>query len=415
MSWLIRLTLLRYRPTIIGITGSVGKTSAKLAIKAALGRDRRVRASRGNFNSELGTALAILGNWPEEELKLVSRDQPPGTAQARKTLFWAKVIFTSIWHLIVRDKTYPEILVLEYGADRPGDIKYLVSFARPVLGLITAIGEVPAHVEFYAGPEELAREKGRLIESLPASGFAVLNADDYAVMNLKDRTRARLITFGFSKEADVRVSHLMNRSEGDRPIGFSFKLEYGGAYVPVRLDNVFGKGHAYAAAAGAAVGLLFGLNLAKISEALGDYSPAESRMRLLPGIKQTYLIDDAYNASPLSMHAALDTLRELPGPRRIAVLGDMLEIGKYAIEAHQTIGDLAAQSADVLFTVGPRAKFIASAAAESGMKKQNIFSFDTADDARIPLQNFLKKGDIVLLKGSHAMQLDKIVEEIRSW
>jgi UDP-N-acetylmuramoyl-tripeptide--D-alanyl-D-alanine ligase len=412
---LARATLVRYKPAIIAITGSVGKTSAKQAIKAVLGRERHVRASIGNFNSELGAALTILGDWRPEEMKLVSRDQPPGTAKARKTFFWIKVIFSSLWHLIVRDKTYPEILVLEYGADKPGDIKYLVSFARPVVGVITAIGEVPVHVEFYAGPEEVAREKGRLIESLPATGFAVLNADDYVVLNLRDRTRARLMTFGFSKDADVRVSHLTNRSEGDRPIGLSFKLEYGGSFVPVRLDGIFGKAHAYAAAVGAAVGLLFGMNLAKISEALGDYSPADSRMKLLPGIKQTYLIDDAYNASPLSMHAALDTLRHLPAPRRIAVLGDMLEIGKYAIEAHETVGDLAAQSADVLFTVGPRAKFIASAAAESGMKKQDIFSFDTADDARLPLQNFLKKGDIVLLKGSHAMQLDKIVEEIRSW
>ena len=410
---LVQLTLRRYKPFIVAVTGSVGKTSTKLAIKAVLGRARRVRASSGNFNSELGTSLAILGDWSPEELKLVSRDQPAGTAKVQKILFWLKVLFTGAWHLIIRVANYPEILILEYGADRPGDIKYLTRLAKPMIGIITAVGEIPVHVEFYAGPEELAKEKGKLIEALPAAGFAILNADDETVLNLKDRTRARIMTFGFSKDADVRVSHLVNRSEGERPIGVSFKLEYGGAYAPVRLDGIFGRAHASAAAAGAAVGLLFGMNLVTISEALADYSPADSRMKLMLGIKGTYLIDDAYNASPLSMHAALDTLRDLPGKRRIAVLGDMLEIGKYSIEAHEAIGDLAAKSADALFTVGAHAKFIASAAQQSGMKKANIFSFDTADDARIPVQNFLAQGDIVLLKGSHAMELSKVVEEIR--
>jgi UDP-N-acetylmuramoyl-tripeptide--D-alanyl-D-alanine ligase len=412
---LVRATLARYKPAIIGITGSVGKTSAKLGVKAALGRERRVRASSGNLNNELGMSLTILGDWSAQELKLVSREQPAGTAKGEKIFFWLKVILVSTWNIIVLSKTYPEILVLEYGADRPGDIKYLVTMARPMIGIVTAIGEVPVHVEYYAGPEDVAREKARLIESLPAAGFAILNGDDNTVLNLKDRTRARVLTFGFSRDADLHIAHLVNRAEGDRPIGISFKLEYGGAFVPVRLDGVFGKAHVYAAAIGAAVGLVFGMNLAKISDALADYSPAESRMHLLPGIKQTFIIDDAYNASPLSTHAALDTLRSLPGKRRIAVLGDMLEIGKYAIEAHENVGDLAAQSVDALFTVGPRAKFIASAAIESGLKKTNVFSFDTADEARIPLQNFLEKGDLVLIKGSHAMQLDKIVEEIRSW
>jgi UDP-N-acetylmuramoyl-tripeptide--D-alanyl-D-alanine ligase len=355
-----------------------------------------------------------LGAWTEAELSLVSRDQPAGTATVRKISFWIKVVFVSLARIIKRDRNYPEILVLEYGADKPGDIKYLAGFARPTVGVITAIGAVPVHVEFYAGPDDVAREKGRLIEALPAAGFAVLNADDETVLELEDRTRARVMTFGFAGDADVRASHMVNRVSGGRPIGISFKLEYGGSYAPVRLDGVFGKAHAYAAAAGAAVGLLFGMNLVTISEALGDYVPAESRMRLVLGVKGTYLIDDAYNASPLSMHAALDTLRGLPGGRKIAVLGDMLEIGKYTIEAHEQVGDLAARSADALFTVGARAKLIASAAAESGLKKANIFSFDTADDAGIPLQNFLKEGDLVLIKGSHAMQLEKIVEEIRA-
>ncbi len=256
---LARLTIWRYRPGIIGVTGTVGKTSTKLAILAVLEKTRRVRAARGNLNNDLGMPLAILGNWSEADLKLVSRVTPAGTAHAQKFGFWLKVLFGSLWRIIVKDRNYPEILVLEYGADRPGDIKYLLKIARPNVSIITAVGEVPVHVEFYAGPEEVAREKGRLIEYLPAAGFAILNYDDKRVMNLEQRTRAHLMTFGFNKGAEIKISRMENRIENGRPIGISFKLEYKGSFVPVRLNGVFGRSHAYASAAAAAGGVVVGI------------------------------------------------------------------------------------------------------------------------------------------------------------
>ncbi len=413
---LAQLIVWRYRPGIIGITGSVGKTSTKLAIMTVLRRDRRVRASADNLNNDLGLPLTVLGDWSEAELKLVSRSQPPHTARARKLFFWIKVLAVSVWRIIfVSRETYPEILILEYGADRPGDLRYLTSIARPNIGVITAVGDVPVHVEFFSGPEGVAREKARIIEYLPSAGFAILNKDDDSVMNLADRTRAHVMTFGFDKVAEVKIGKMENRSEEGRPLGISFKLEYGGTSVPVKLDGVFGKSHAYAAAAASAVGLIFGMNLVKISEALRDYESAKSRMELLGGIKYTYVIDDSYNASPISMHAALDALKSLPGKRKVAVLGDMLEIGKYTLEAHERVGRLAAGFVKLLVTVGPRAKFIAEAARAAGMKKGNIISFDTADQAARPVQNLIKKGDLVLVKGSHVIRLDKIVEEIKAY
>jgi UDP-N-acetylmuramoyl-tripeptide--D-alanyl-D-alanine ligase len=412
---LAQLTIWRYRPGIIGVTGTVGKTSTKLAIKAVLEKSRRVRAAAGNLNNELGMPLAILGNWSEEELKLVSRAQPAGTAKLQKLFFWLRVIFGSLWRVIVKTPSYPEILVLEYGADRPGNIKSLLKIARPNVSVITAVGEIPVHVEFYSGPEEVAREKGRLIEYLPVAGSAILNFDDRIVMNLSQRTRGRVVTYGFEKGAEIKITRLENRMEGDRPIGISFKLEYKGSFVPVRLKNVFGRAHAYAAAAAASVGIVFGMNLVAISEALDEYAPPESRMQLVPGIKQTFIIDDSYNASPLSMAAALDALRDLPAKRKVAILGDMLEIGKYTIEAHEAIGKLAAQSATILVTVGPRAKFIAEAARSAGMKKSSIISFDTADESRKPIQDLIKQGDLILIKASHAIDLAKVVEEIRAF
>ena len=343
MRHLARWTIWRYRPAVIGVTGSAGKTSTKLAIKAVLERDRRVRVSFGNLNSDLGLPLTILGDWSAEDLALVSRATPAGTKKLRKMGFWIKVIVSSAWRIIFAPVAeYPEILILEYGADRPGDIKYLLSIARPNISVITAIGDIPVHVEFYAGPEEVAREKGRLIEYLPVGGFAILNGDDDAVMDLQSRTRARVMTFGFNKGAEVRISRFENKVHDGQPSGISFKLEHGSGVVPVRIDNVFGRAHAYAAGAAAAIGIVFGMNLVAISEALARYVPPESRMQLLPGIKYTNILDDSYNASLIAMRSALETLAELPAKRKVAVLGDMLEIGKYTLEAHEAVGRIAA-------------------------------------------------------------------------
>jgi UDP-N-acetylmuramoyl-tripeptide--D-alanyl-D-alanine ligase len=413
LRYLARLTVARYKPEIVGVTGSVGKTSTKLAVKAVLAKEHDVRVFSANLNNELGVALAILGNWNVGDLTLVSDHQPAGTEKMRKVFFWFKVIFSSAWRLIKKDEHYPEILILEYGVDRPGDMRELLKIARPDIAIITAVGDIPVHVEYFAGPEEVAREKGRLIESLSVAGCAILNFDDDTVMRLKNRTRARLMTYGFEKEAEVQITRFENTVAGGAPLGVSFKLEYQGAFVPVRMKGAFGKTQAYAAAAAAAVGIFSGMNLVDISEALGNYVPASSRMTLLSGIKDALIIDDCYNASPLSMHAALDTLRDLPAKRKIAVLGDMLEIGKYTPEAHERVGDIAAEFVDILVTVGARAKFIAEAAQAAGMKKADIFSYDTAEEAQKPVQDMMQKGDLVLIKGSHSIGLDKVVEEVK--
>lgn len=409
---LARLMIWKYRPGVIGVTGSVGKTSTKQAILAVLGKDRRVRASAGNFNTELGLLLAILGDWSDVELALFSLKNSPGLNRIRKAWFLSKVILLSFFRLVVR-RPYPELLVLEYGIDRPGNMRELLQIARPNIAIITAIGEVPAHVEFFAGPEAVLREKARLIEFLPAAGFAILNHDDMTVMNLKERTRAKVINFGFGPLATVRVTNFEHRTSPEGVVGVNFKVEYGGSFVPIRLDNCIGKSHAYAVSAATSVGLIFGLNLVKIAENIQNYQALPGRSLVRRGIKDTLIIDDSYNASPMSMHAALDTLRSLRAKRKIAVLGDMLEIGEYAPEAHETMGRLVAKSADLLFTIGPRAKFIAEGAKKAKMQKRFIKSFDTVDDAKIVLQDALRKGDLVLIKASRAMQLDRIVEEIR--
>ena len=155
------------------------------------------------------------------------------------------------------------------------------------------------------------------------------------------------------------------------------------------------------------------MNLVKISEALSYYQVPPRRGKILQGIKETRIFDDCYNASPLSMHAAIDTLKELKAKRKVAVFGDMLEIGKYAIEAHEEIGRLAAKVFDVIFTIGPRARFIADTANKAGLAKKKIFVFDTADEAKMIVQDVIAKGDLILVKGSRAMGLEKVIEEIK--
>ncbi len=402
LQWMLKklaqATIWRYRPGIIAVTGSVGKTSTKIAIATVLKAQRSVRFARGNFNNELGVPLTILGDYEKIE----------------GFLFWPTVILEAIRRIIVKEE-YPEILILEYGIDRPHDMKHLVSIARPNIGVMTAIGDVPVHVEFFDSPEALAREKARLIESLPVGGFAILNGDSDIVMGLTTRTRARVVTYGFGKGVDIAISNFANRVSGDRPVGISFRIEYAGTAATVTMDNVFGKSYAYAAAAGAAVGLAFGMHLTPIADALREYEPATSRMELIPGLKDTFILNDAYNASPLSMRAALDTLRDLPGKRKIAVLGDMLEIGKYAMGSHEAIGEEASKVADILITVGSRAKFIAEGARKAGMKKTAIYSFENTEETHPQLQEVMRKGDLVLLKASHSIGLESLVEKVRAF
>lgn len=396
---LAKLTLWRYRPGIIGVTGSVGKTSTKIAIAAVLNGERAVRFAKGNFNNEIGLPLSILGNYSE----------------IKGFLFWPSVILKSIWQAIgPRNKNYPELLILEYAADKPGDIKYLLSIARPNVSIITAIGDIPVHVEYYNGPEEVAREKGRLIEFLPVAGFAILNSDDENVFKLKDRTRAHLITFGFGRNANVRITNYEIREEEERPIGISFKLEYGGSMVPVRIDKVFGKAQCYAAAAAAAVGIAFGLNLVKISDQLKNYKPARGRMDLVEAQKGALILDDSYNASPLSMQAALDTLKDINAKRKVAILGDMTEIGKFSLEAHEEIGKIAAEFVDVLITVGLKGKIIAESAKKSGFNKKNLYEFENTEEAKKPVEDLIRKGDLILVKASHSIGLEDVVKEIQT-
>ena len=408
LALLARAVIHKYKPTVIAITGSVGKTSARTAIFDVLKTTRRVRTAAKNFNNEIGVPLTILGI----------------DHQGKNIVAWAWSL-AHVWlDLRFSNKPYPEILVLEYGVDRPGDMDYLISIARPDIAVVTAIGEVPAHIEFFADAEAVANEKAKIVAALPIEGYAILNHDDYTVYDMQEKTKAHVMTYGFEEHADVRIVNYELRvtkdeAHGDVPDGISFKIEQSGSMVPVRLHNTFGTPACFAAAAAAAVGLVLNKNMVEISEALVGYVPPPGRLRLLKGNKHSFILDDTYNASPEAMRAALETLVALPGKRRIAVLGDMLEIGTYTEQAHRSIGDKVAQVADLLVTVGARAKFIADEAMMRGAERggnvlapDQVMRFDDPMNAGKALDPLIKEGDVILIKGSQGMRMERAVYEI---
>jgi len=398
---LAKMYLWRFKPDIIAITGNVGKTSTKEAIVTVLDRVKKVRYGKGNLNNEFGVPLTIVGDWSDNYYE-----------GGNSFLFWCRVLSVSFFAwFFIRD--YPEVLVLEFGADKPGDISRLTKKYRPKIGVITAVGEIPVHVEYFSDPDAVAREKSKLVSVLKSTDYAILNHDDPVVYNMKEKTKAKVISYGFTEGATVMLSNFDFRLDSEEnPLGVGFKIHYGAnSFVPVTLYGMLGKSQALAVGAAAAVAIIYDMNLIEISQALVDYQGPKGRLKILKGIKNSTIIDDTYNAAPASTHLALDTLKEFSNKRKIAVLGDMLELGKYTVQAHQEIGNLVGGNVDILVTVGLRAKFIADAAANQ-MDIKNIYSFVNSDLAKIKVQELVGDGDLILVKGSQGMRMEKIVEEI---
>jgi len=391
---LAQATLWRYRPMIVGVTGSVGKTSTKEVIYAVLKDKYNVRRNIKNYNNEIGVPLTILGQ------------ETGGSSSWR----WLQIFLVGLFEFFFT-KDYPQVLVLEMGADRLGDIAYLTSFVKCDVGVVTAIGEIPVHVEFFQTADQVAKEKSNILKCLKKDGWAVLNFDDERVKMMAHRTQGKIFSYGFEEKANLRVvnfeQHLENLSEA----GISFKVDYQGSNVPLRLKNVYAKHQIYSVLAGVAVGLIFKMNLIEITEALKGYEAPAGRLRLIHGIKDSWIIDDTYNSSPSSTLGALELLALVPG-RKIAVIGDMLELGSFTEEAHRRAGAKAAEVAEIVLAVGERAIFLADEAKKQGMIKEKVFHFASAEEAGRLLQDLMEEGDVILVKGSQGIRMEKVVKEI---
>jgi UDP-N-acetylmuramoyl-tripeptide--D-alanyl-D-alanine ligase len=260
-----------------------------------------------------------------------------------------------------------------------------------------------------------------LVRSLRKEGLAVLNWDDGEVRSMAEKVGARKVSYGFSEEADVCASDIFfgyEKTKDHRGVdiskikGISFKLSYLGTTLPVRLLRSIGRPQISAVLASAAVGIHFDMNLVEIAEALKNFQPPAGRLNLIDGIKNTVIIEDSYNSAPQSAIAALEVLEKIEARRKIAALGDMLELGEKTEEGHWEVGRKVAEVADILFAVGEKAKFIVDEAEKAGLDKGKIFCYTTSIEAKIPIQNMLQEGDVILIKGSQGARMERISEEI---
>ena len=325
LKYLAKTILWRHKPVVVAVTGSVGKTGTKEAIAAVLRQSLFVWENSGNYNNEIGTPLAILGS------------ESPG----KNIFLWIKVFIRFVYLLVT--PRYPQVLVLEMAADRRGDIKYLTTIARPHIAVVTRISE--AHTEFLGDLESVQREKAELVRALPHGGVAILNADDHRVMAMKNLFFGKTISFGLREDAVVRAADIRTRQEADsnlknpeQAIGLNFKIKSRGTSRSVFIPGVVGRPNVYVLLSAFAVGLKFGLKPDEIVNAFVNFSPPPGRLRPLAGIKHTVIIDDTYNSSPEAAFESLKALTEVKGRRRIAVLGDMLELGEFTESSHRKLG-----------------------------------------------------------------------------
>lgn len=351
---------------VIGITGSVGKSTTKEMVAEVLGTRYRTLKNPGNLNNEIGLPLSILR----------------------------------------LGKGY-ERAVLEMGFYVIGEIAFLCDIAQPQIGVISNVGTV--HAERAGSQENIFLGKSELVQALPSDGVAILNFDDPWVRKMEEKTKARVFFYGLSPEADLWADQI----EGLGLDGIRFRLHYKGETLHTRVPMI-GRHSVHTALRAASVGLNDGLTWQEIFEGL-SHGHTQLRLMAVRTDIGALILDDTYNASPESMLAALNLLDELEG-RKIAVLGDMLELGPYERQGHEMVGMRAAQVAKILLTLGPRARMIAEAARRAGMRSANILEFESSQPIVDWLNKNLTENDVVLMKGSHGLRMDRITAalEVRS-
>ena len=391
---MVRVLLRKYRPLVVGITGSVGKSSTKEAVGSVLAQKYSVRTAEGNYNNEVGIPLTILG----------------AKSGGRSLFRWAWIGVRWLGYVLLPLR-YPEVLVLEMGVDRPGDMDYLLSIVPVDIGVLTQVSE--SHIEYFGSLQNIAKEKGKLITSLPVSGFAILNADDVRVSRFREKTKAKVFTFGLGEGADIRAEHIVVEPEARLAKGLSFKMDYHGKSLPVRLPRVIAKHQVSAALAAAAVGIALRVNPVQIVDALVAFGPLPGRMRLIPGTRGSILLDDTYNASPASTVAALAVLGELQASRKIAILGDMLEIGEDSVKKHRELAEsVIVSGVEQAILVGQRMKYLFDELIGRGFSRQHLFWFERSDEAAMFAESLVREGDLILVKGSRGMRMEWVSEKL---
>lgn len=366
---------------VVAITGSAGKTTTKVALSHFLKRDG-VYVPEDGYNTEIGIPLAIF------------KEKTPD--KVTNLFAWTGIIFRSFLK-IFQAPTY-NLIVVEMGADKPGDIQYLTSFIKPKISIVTAVYNV--HTEEFKNIENIATEKGYIVEVLSKDGVAILNADNKYVRGMAGRTEAKVIMVGEDSSADAKWGNVSLKRTG-----IIFDLKFRGQIYRVKTKIIAPQLiQSLVSAFVAAHELDF--DVKELLKSLEDFEPEKGRMRVIEGIKRATIIDDSYNANPDSVIAALEVLENLKGGRKVAVLGSMNELGDLAKTSHKNVGEKAAQVAELVITVGENAnKYIAP---EIRKKKKKVYTFDDSKSAGEFLKTIVEDEDIILFKGS---QNKVLVEE----
>lgn len=392
--------LKKYNPKVIAVTGSVGKTLTKEAIYQVLSKNFFVRKSEKSFTAELGIPLAIIG----------CGDGVNSIVQFIKNILFGL-------RIILVKSAYPDWLILELDGDKPGDLEKVSSYLRVDMLVITAIGEVPSHIETFGDLDSFLNEKKAMVNSVRFGGSVIYNADDSVTYELAQNSKVKMISVGIGDGPQVSGSEFEilygSGKTGSVPTGMSFVLKYNAETFPIHIFNTIGDQNEYAMLLAFAVGREFGLKSQEIVKLLGKFSPFPGRMNFIPGIKDTIIIDDSYNASPIAMSQAIEVLREIKSvEKKVAVIGDMLELGRFSAIEHRNVASMLRGTATHVICVGIRARKIVDELLNYGFPESNIMSFDTSDEVADYLQNLIDDGDIILVKGSQAMRMEKIVEEV---
>lgn len=352
-----------FQPVIIAITGSTGKTTCKEMVYSILSKHFKTLKSEGNLNNVIGLPLTLL------QLEAVH-----------------------------------EIAVLELGMNLRGEIDRMAELAAPTIGVITNIG--PSHLQFLGSLKGVLEAKSELIPHINSEGKLILNADDPSIMELSQRAKCQVVTFGLNPDAHFHANHI--KSLGLK--GFNFRLRSPSGEMELVVPAI-GHQNVINALTAIAVAHGSGLELDQIKEGLSDFRPVRGRLEIIELKNRVTLLNDSYNANPKSMAHALETLAEVKGQRRtIAVLGDMLELGEIAKEAHLKIGDLVASTTvDYLIAVGDWAQYIAEGAAQAGVESEQLCFCKHRDEAKEVLQKIIEPGDLILLKASRKIGLDNLM------
>ncbi|MDH5744491.1 MAG: UDP-N-acetylmuramoyl-tripeptide--D-alanyl-D-alanine ligase, partial [Candidatus Aminicenantes bacterium] len=363
---LAQKVLSTHKARVVGITGSIGKTTTKEYAASLLSKSFKVLKSEGNFNNHIGLPLSIL------------RLQETHT-----------------------------IAVFEMGTSAPGEISQLIQIAPPDIAVITNIN--PVHLEFFNDIEKIAHAKKEILDGLKPGGTAVFNGDDPWVRKISKTWKGAKLFFGLSQDCEIRASDIKRMGIQ----GLSLELFYGD-----RKDRIhfpfFYTSFLYNFLAAVGVAYAFSTPVEDLLQQIQTLRPFPMRGELHRLKNDIILIDDSYNSNPVALESVLKDLAELPAKRRVAVLGDMLELGKQEVDYHIQAGkQVKDKNWNVLVTVGPLSRHMGEGALFAGMRKDHVFSFSNSEEAAEHIESLLKAGDLVLVKGSRGMKTDKIAERLK--